>query len=75
MTITISLDELRAHDTALRDHYRKFYITMVEMLSKHVGGIRGLAGDPHQRDGLSDIQKKIDDWEAKNPAPKLIPSV
>jgi len=66
MTITVTLDELRAYDKALSDWYKSRLMTAEE----HVVASQGM----HTAERRIRFAKTLDDWTKSNPKPTLIPS-
>ena len=73
MELTLTVEELRAHDAKLRDwgHQRGVFI---EQRLLELYDSRAMSFQPRGHAGTM-LAAAIADWEAKNPVPSLIPAV
>ncbi len=71
MTITVTVDELRAHEKAVLAWAHKrseFYARQLILATNHSMMTHAIAE-------RGDAVAKMQAWETENPAPRLIPSV
>jgi len=74
MTITIELKELREFEANVHNWGCRRGLAAVEVMSKLHEQSHGMYSLSIQNVGPT-IKKTLEEWDEKNPAPKLIPSV
>ena len=71
MTITLTIEELKAHETALKNWTSDRTVFAVRWLHSNSDGAMGFGA----RQDLARFESALKDYDAKNPIPRLIPAV
>jgi len=71
MTITLTIEELKAHDAAMNAWMAKRTEFAMKWLHSNSDGSMAFSG----RQDFSRFMKSLEDYDSKNPVPRLIPAV